>query len=296
MEGSDFRWDDLLEKIEKNYIRKGIDIDLKKEGIDVNAKDRYGDISLIKAESPRMIEFLLNQGADVNLPDDDGNSLFPTVYKNTELMETLIALGADINIRDRKGEIALHKASAFGYIGSIRCLIDAGADLNVQDSEGNTPLMQGLARIEVAKLLVEAGADLNIKNKEGYDALSLAKKWADDNPIHIPLYNYLASKDHHSKTIEFSEQGWKLTEHWMDRTVSSPETASNRRKISGKIESMKKDIMYREDLPFGASIVFGKKQNAEEIADLLKTAGGTSVEVQVKKVQYDKKTNRWHEI
>lgn len=39
-----------------------------------------------------------------------------------------------------RGETPLHRAAAYGTLGSIRALIDAGAALDVTDSNGDSPL------------------------------------------------------------------------------------------------------------------------------------------------------------
>ena len=48
--------------------------------------------------------------------------------------------GIDLNTADpATGRTALHVAATYGYLGTVRCLVEAGADVSVRDAWGNTP-------------------------------------------------------------------------------------------------------------------------------------------------------------
>ncbi len=109
----------------------------------------------------RLCQFLLEQGADVNLCDQaTGETALHASLSKTDRMvydrvlRVLLAHGANPNVatipgvetgafmRDcrTKGETPLHRAAAFGEVETIRLLKEAGAILDARDVNGDTPL------------------------------------------------------------------------------------------------------------------------------------------------------------
>lgn len=109
----------------------------------------------------RLVEFLLESGADVNRPDaDNGETPLHAAlskanrWKYTPLVRMLLARGADPNkatiagretgafMRDclTKGETPLHRAAAFGNEEDIEALLAAGAQIDAKDANGESPL------------------------------------------------------------------------------------------------------------------------------------------------------------
>ncbi len=109
----------------------------------------------------RLCQFLVEQGADVNLPSPDNGEtpLHAALSKSDRLahdlvLKVLLGNGANPNcatkpgvetgsfMRDcrTKGETPLHRAAAFGTEDTIRLLLDAGAIIDAQDADGNSPL------------------------------------------------------------------------------------------------------------------------------------------------------------
>jgi ankyrin repeat protein len=109
----------------------------------------------------RLAQFLLEQGADPNVPlPDTGETPLhaalcktqPVVYNR--VVEVLLAHGADPNVATKpgvetggfmrdcrtKGETPLHRAAAFGDEETIQRLLNAGAQVDARDSAGDTPL------------------------------------------------------------------------------------------------------------------------------------------------------------
>ncbi|MCX6591161.1 MAG: ankyrin repeat domain-containing protein [Acidobacteria bacterium] len=109
----------------------------------------------------RLAQFLLEQGADANVPlSDTGETPLhaalcktqPVVYNR--VVEVLLAHGANPNaatipgvetggfMRDcrTKGETPLHRAAAFGDEETIQRLLNAGAQVEARDMSGDTPL------------------------------------------------------------------------------------------------------------------------------------------------------------
>jgi hypothetical protein len=80
------------------------------------------------------------------------SSLFAS--NRPEIIKFLVNQGADVNARNDNGETAL--IVACDNADSVKALIEAGADVNQADNEGNTPIM--LADWAVQQLLREVGA------------------------------------------------------------------------------------------------------------------------------------------
>jgi ankyrin repeat protein len=147
----------------------------------------YGDVSAIRfliagGESPqslgdnfdlngaafhghwRLCEFLIEQGADVNMPlPDTGETPLhaalctPDRLAHDLVLRVLLSHGAEPSratnpgvetgafMRDcrTRGETPLHRAAAFGTEQTIQLLLDAGADVSTRDMYGDSPLAWG---------------------------------------------------------------------------------------------------------------------------------------------------------
>ena len=90
-----------------------------------------------------------------------------------QVIHMLARAGADLDAPDEEGNTALHGAY---YENVAKALIEEGADVNIRNNDGNTPLMKNFS-VEAAKLLVAAGADVHAKNHEGKTALDFARQW-----------------------------------------------------------------------------------------------------------------------
>ncbi|MFN3682560.1 MAG: ankyrin repeat domain-containing protein [Fimbriimonadaceae bacterium] len=109
----------------------------------------------------RLVEFLLERGADPNFADSDTGEtpLHSALTKRNRAAgeaaaEVLLRAGADPNrrtvpgrdtgafLRDARtrGETPLHRAAAFATPRTIRILVEAGADREARDAHGDTPL------------------------------------------------------------------------------------------------------------------------------------------------------------
>ena len=109
----------------------------------------------------RLCQFLIEHGADVNLPlpDTGETPLHAALCKANRpaynlVVKVLLTNGANPNcvtkasaetagfMRDcrTKGETPLHRAAAFGSEETIQLLLEAGASVNAKDMNGDSPL------------------------------------------------------------------------------------------------------------------------------------------------------------
>jgi ankyrin repeat protein len=119
-----------------------------------------------KSEVRKIMDMLIDAGADVNAQDQFGNTplMYAAFKGNNQLIDILLHAGADINAtREASGFTALACAVVMEHPETVRVLIEAGADLETTDKSGNTPLMKAKSKDskhseEIAKLLIDAGA------------------------------------------------------------------------------------------------------------------------------------------
>jgi len=114
------------------------------EGVDVNAKDRFGWTALIKA----------------------------AMFGYNDIMKILLDRGADVNAKTNLGCTALMEAAKIGHLRTVRILLDNNADMNLTDKKGNTAMREAVmgGNLEVIALLSKAkDAPSSIKTKDSVD-------------------------------------------------------------------------------------------------------------------------------
>jgi ankyrin repeat protein len=139
---------------------------------------------------------------NANLVEDGFTLLTITVlYDETDprILQLLVDRGADVNAADDDRQYtALHFAARDQRSEMVKILLDAGAEVDAIDADGTTPLCHCVRSpntdLEIVKLLLEHGADPKKKNRDGdspvasaryaedAELLALLKKAADDKP------------------------------------------------------------------------------------------------------------------
>ncbi|XP_028402024.1 ankyrin repeat domain-containing protein 1-like [Dendronephthya gigantea] len=150
---------------------------------------------------------------------------------NYEFVESLIAGGADINIADQHGQSMFHEVARSWNIDVARFLLEQGGNINIQDSFGRTPLhvavsvdfadmagylLENHADIDARTLgelqapihyAAKNGAEKSLKLLLGYhadiDSLDYRQRTPLQTPLEIQPYQFLSTEYHNSR--------WKLS-------------------------------------------------------------------------------------
>ena len=112
-----------------------------------------------------------------------------------EILDWMIEQGADVNLKDKQGKTPLHVWYSMENVALI--LIVHGADVNAQDKNGNTPFHRGIGLTEkIVNQLIRAGADFTIKNNDGisrYDNILRRAKGIDPEDCLCRQYQAIAA-------------------------------------------------------------------------------------------------------
>jgi uncharacterized protein len=163
-----------------------------------NVANRYGSTPLELAAvngNPRIIEALLQAGADAKAATAEGESVLMTASRtgNVEAMRVLLVHGADPNAHENwYGETALIWAAAENHAAAVRLLLESGAKVDLASKKmvfprkvggqttlpvgAMTPLMYTARQgaLDAARALVEGGANLNVQDPDGTTAVVFA--------------------------------------------------------------------------------------------------------------------------
>jgi ankyrin repeat protein len=166
-------------------------------------------------------------------------------FNSRELVEYLINNGADVEARSDSGWTPLHSQAYGGHRDGVKVLLEHGANLEATHAYGMTPLVNSIRwdRIEVARLLVEKGAKVDVTNSlgrtplilsatDGY--LELARLFLDngadigikDDNYQRTALHFAALNGHLNVVAELLKKGADIDEK--DRTGKTPLDYANR--------------------------------------------------------------------
>jgi ankyrin repeat protein len=170
---------------------------LLEEGADVDATDSDGDTALHMAAAggdADIVLALLDARANANIKDSRGDSPLhvASFYGHAYVVQILINRGAVLEERNNAGFTALHYASLNGHMEAVKTLLDAGADVNAQNFQtGATAILIATIGnlIDVVRLLIANGGDPTIPTDFGVSALHEAAAVKGSNALMELLIN-----------------------------------------------------------------------------------------------------------
>jgi len=141
-----------------------------------------GDISLMRE--------LLIEDVDVNVVDPEisnKSALFLAVKSgNIHVVKFLIQNGANVNLRDENGENALWEACASGHLQIVKYLIENGIKWNYSVPKYGFPISQAVLNnnLSIVKYFIEdLNFDINSKDYEGWTLLHTAAYFSSSPEI-----------------------------------------------------------------------------------------------------------------
>jgi Domain of unknown function (DUF6438)/Ankyrin repeat len=148
-------------------------------GANPNARDADGKTPIFEANDAPDVTALVRWGADPNARDNEGKTaLFDPYFDETK--PALLAAGADVSVRDKSGRTALFYQERES---SIMVLLGAGTDIEAADSSGQTAIEQ-MQSEEAILALLAAGAKLpaDPARLNAMIAHATERKWAEVLP------------------------------------------------------------------------------------------------------------------
>ncbi|RMZ47393.1 NACHT and Ankyrin domain protein [Aspergillus flavus] len=156
---------------------------LVKNRVDVNIRNiRSGDTPLhlaVEWRRPRIILFLLDRGAAIDMTNEDGFTPLQLAAKvdNCEAIALLLQRCANVEARSLSGYTALQLAAHAKNWIALDLLLIGGANINAWSKNGET-LLHEQARtsktIGVVAKLLDHGANLEARTSQGYTPLQCA--------------------------------------------------------------------------------------------------------------------------
>jgi len=155
---------------------------LLSKGARVNDEDFFGRAAVVYAiekDKRVLLKLLLDNGADVTLPCRAYRMpaiFIPFMQDNPEVAYLVISKCPDVKVMDNLANTTLSWVSRFGYLDSVRYLINKGAMIDNLSIHFKTPLMEASEKghYDIAALLVQKGANVNRQTKKGWSALMWA--------------------------------------------------------------------------------------------------------------------------
>ena len=153
---------------------------LIEHGAKITVENEYGLLhEAVWINSKEIFLYLIDKGADVKKYVD--KLLWVAINgDNTEIIQYLVENGANVNAKDNKGKtLLMYAIFNRANIKIVECLVENGANVNAKDNNGNTPLKYAVEKskevdanekdkiVKIIEYLVGEGTDINAKDNKG---------------------------------------------------------------------------------------------------------------------------------
>ncbi len=150
-------------------------------GANPNSRDDEGRTPLFEANDESVVRALLRGGADPGARDDLGRTALFDVYFTDSITASLVAAGLEVNARDHDGHTALFFQTT---PDSVKALIAAGADIEAMDSAGRTAVeAMNTESFTVTLLAVGARLPTDPARLDAMIAKAIENKWSEVLPL-----------------------------------------------------------------------------------------------------------------
>ncbi|XP_046558661.1 ankyrin repeat domain-containing protein 50-like [Haliotis rubra] len=171
---------------------------ISEDPVNINSRGKCGWTPvMIAAEGGRreLVDFLVRQGCDLSLTNDDGNTILhvASVEGHLKIVRSILSKKTvDVNTTGHCNRTAVMAAARFGHRKVFDLLVKNGSDLSAVDSDGNNILHIACigGHVEIVKyILTNVSVDNNSRGCNGMTPVMLAA-----NSGHMQVFELLAEQ------------------------------------------------------------------------------------------------------
>eukprot|EP01042_Synura_sphagnicola_P036385 gene36385-biopygen3899 len=131
-------------------------------------------LELVKKGDVKQVAAALRLKPDLILAKDDNDNvalIWASCYGPASIVELLLNNGADVNCKNKDGETPLNYASMWGHTAIVEMLLDRGASINHRNEDGGEALFHASVyqHTAIEEMLLERGVDMHHDNNVGDD-------------------------------------------------------------------------------------------------------------------------------
>ncbi len=210
-------------KLKRGWSDKDIENWISKFEHEVNVLDTNGNSPLMRAVrvgNPAMIRLLMDNGADLDIRNDDGYSAvtFALMDQRFGIADILLEKAKDVNAKDLEYTTIIDAAGS-DYKNIVKRFLDNKFDINERGINGETAVMRSVAknRLKMTQFLINNGADIRLTDSYGTTALMIASREGYYDIANL-LIQYSNSRI--LRLISLGQRGYQLNDrdlkYWLD--------------------------------------------------------------------------------
>lgn len=196
--------------------------DLVDYGFDVNILNKNSEYTLLQhfyLYCPfYMVEYLLENGADINRPGYNGNTLLHLYCRNKKINKKLEKLflkyNVVIDIKNAQDRTAFFEAVIIGSLKKVKFLFNNGSNIYIEDYEGETPLHDCMfkGKKTIVRFLLKKKIDVNVKNVHKEPAFFYIKKLEEAKLFEKYGVDFTIKNDNNETILNRLYSEWYLKE------------------------------------------------------------------------------------